>query len=127
VKLRFEIAGLNLAIVRLPADSPLPTWATNSTFISITRTADELSIVCPATRVAPGVPSEKPWACLKILGPIPLTLSGVLAAFIAPLVRREIPIFAISTYDTDYVLVSEQLLNVATAALQDAGHEFVKR
>jgi hypothetical protein len=127
MKLKFEVTGLNLAICRLPPDSPLPVWATAGEFFSITGTAEELSIVCAAPDVAAGVPTEKDWACLKILGPIPLTLSGVLAAFLAPLVESKIPIFAISTYDTDYVLVREQFLSVAIEALQAAGHEFVDR
>ena len=117
-------------IVRLAPDAAIPDWAslsnsTKSDFTSITRTADELSLVCPAENLPPDVQSSHRWICLKLEGPFPFALTGVLLSFIQPLSSGQIPIFAISTYDTDYVLVQEQFLDVALDALHHAGHELL--
>jgi hypothetical protein len=108
--------------VRLPADSPLPLWATDAEFFSVTRTSDELSIVCPAARVPHGVVAETGWSVLKVNGPFALSEVGVLAALSAPLALANVSLFAISTFDTDYLLVSDKQLDAAIAALHSAGH-----
>jgi hypothetical protein len=117
------------AIVRLAPAAPVPAWASlsNSTkgdFTSITRTSDELSIVCPAADVPPDVPSPHRWICLKLEGPFPFSLTGVLLSFIEPLSKNAIPIFAISTFDTDYVLIPEDHAR-ALDILREAGHELL--
>jgi hypothetical protein len=94
-------------------------------FFSITSTADELSIVCVAARVPNDVQREGGWRCFKLIGPFPFGETGILASFIQPLSDRAIPIFAISTFDTDYVLVKEDLAEAALRALQEAGHQLV--
>lgn len=119
-----QLPGL-YAIVRLAADAPVPDWATKGEFTSITRTTDELSIVCPTENLPPDVRSSHRWICLKLKGPFRFSLTGVLESFIAPLSYGRIPIFAISTYDTDYVLVQEQFLDEALDVLLHAGHELV--
>jgi len=111
------------AIVRLAPDAPVPGWATRGDFNSITRTADELSIVCPADDIPPDVSPGPRWICLKLEGPFPFSQTGVLLSFIEPLSENGIPIFAISTYDTDYVLVQEDFLGATLSALQAAGHD----
>jgi uncharacterized protein len=116
-----QLAGL-YAIVRLAPDAVIPDWATKGEFTSITRTADELSIVCPADNLPRDVNSPHRWICLKLEGPFPFSLTGVLLSFIEPLSSNGIPIFAISTYDTDYVLVQEEFAEAALSALNDAGH-----
>jgi uncharacterized protein len=111
------------AIVHLAPEAPIPDWATQGDFTSITRTADELSIVGLAGNLPAGVHSLHHWICLKLEGPFPFSQTGVLLSFIEPLSRNEIPIFAISTYDTDYV--QEQFLDAALDALLHAGHELI--
>lgn len=111
------------AIVRLPADSPFPSWAAKGEFTSITRTADEVSIVCPSAILPTDIDSPHRWICLKLDGPFPFSVTGVLLSFIEPLSNNGIPIFAVSTYDTDYVLIQEQFAGAAIAELQSAGHE----
>jgi hypothetical protein len=109
-----------LAICRLSASARVPSWALelHETLISITRTADELSIVCPEAVVPPEVQVERGWRALKVPGPLPFELTGVLAGLATPLAAAGISIFAISTYDTDYVLVRAGDLERALAALQ---------
>jgi hypothetical protein len=111
------------AIVRLSSDAPIPQWAAEGEFTSITRTADELSIVCPIGNLPPEVNSQHRWVGLKLQGPFPFSMTGVLLSFIEPLSSKSIPIFAISTFDTDYVLVQEEFIGVTLRALDEAGHE----
>lgn len=101
----------------------MPIWADGPGFVSLTRTADELSIVCASDRVPAGVTAEPGWRALKLHGPFPLTQTGVLAAILAPLAAARVPIFALATFDTDYVLVPEARLDDALRALRSAGHE----
>ena len=110
------------AIVRLAADAPLPPWAAQGGFFSVTRTSDELSVVCLADQVPSGVATETGWRALKVKGPFALSEIGVLATLAAPLAEAKVSLFAISTFDTDYLLVSGKQLDVAIAALKDAGH-----
>ena len=113
------------AIVRLAPDMSAPDWATQGEFTSITRTADELSIVCPADNLPRDVNSPHHWICLKLEGPFSFSQTGVLLSFIEPLSSNGIPIFAISTYDTDYVLIQEEFAGMALDSLQKAGHELL--
>jgi uncharacterized protein len=110
------------AIVRFAADAAVPEWATRGEFTSITRTSDELSVVCPMENLPADVHSLHRWICLKLQGPFEFSLTGVLLSFIEPLSSNSIPIFAISTYDTDYVLIQEEWIGPALGALQQAGH-----
>jgi uncharacterized protein len=111
------------AVIRLAPGAPIPTWAAHGDFTSITRTAEELSIVCPAGNIPKDLTAGPRWICLKLEGPFPFSQTGVLLSFIAPLSNNGVPIFAISTYDTDYVLVQEEFAGVAQQALDRAGHE----
>ena len=122
--LKFRRLKSIYAIVRLAPDAAVPGWATCGEFTSITRTSDELSIVCPVENLPLGVSSDR-WICLKLQGPFPLSLTGVLLSFIQPLSSKGIPIFAIATYDTDYVLIREESVGAALAELQSAGHELL--
>jgi hypothetical protein len=124
-KLKFRQLPGPYAIVRFAPDSPVPDWATKGEFTSITRSADELSIVCPADNLPRDVDSPHHWIRLKLEGPFPFELTGVLLSFIEPLSRNDIPIFAISTYDTDYVLIQEDHAGNAMDILREAGHELV--
>jgi len=92
------------------------------------RTQDELSIVCAENLVpqqGEGVLVERDWIALKLEGPFPFAMTGVLASFLRPLAEAEIPVFAISTFDTDYVLVKAESLKTALTALGAAGHQMM--
>jgi uncharacterized protein len=111
------------AIVRLAPDASVPDWATKADFTSITRTSDELSVVCTAGNIPSDVDAGLRWTCFKLEGPFPFSQTGVLLSFIEPLSNNGIPIFTVSTYDTDYVLVPNDHTLQALDLLRDAGHE----
>jgi len=110
------------AVVRLEPDAELPAWAVEGRFTSVTRTDSELSIVCVADAVPPGASAERGWRLLEVAGPLDFSLSGILASLAAPLAEAEVTLFALSTFETDYLLVREQQLARASAALRHAGH-----
>lgn len=112
-----------LAVCRLPADAPLPPWAGTGEFLSLTRTAEELSIICAEAGVPPRVPGVRGWRGLKIEGPFALeTTLGVLAALSAVLAEAGVSLLVVGTYDTDYLLLPGARLTEAVAALRLAGH-----
>jgi hypothetical protein len=113
------------AIVRLDPHTTVPDWSLRGEFISITRTSDELSVVCPADNLPGHLHSSHRWMCLKLEGPFPFSQTGVLLSFIEPLSRNAVPMFAISTYDTDYVLIQEEWAGTALEFLRAAGHELL--
>ena len=116
-----------LAICRLSPAEDVPEWAMIGEFVSITHTSDELSIVCDAEHVPPDVKADRDWRALKVAGPLDLALTGILASLAEPLAQARINIFAVSTLDTEYLLVKEYNLLQACEALQQAGHavEFI--
>jgi hypothetical protein len=122
-ELKFRLLPGPYAIVRLNPDAAVPAWATKGDFTSITRSADELSVVCPTDNLPKDIDPGPRWTCLKLEGPFPFSQTGVLLSFIEPLSRNDIPIFAIATYDTDYVLIQEEFAGVALDTLREAGHE----
>jgi uncharacterized protein len=111
-----------LAICRLSVDESVPEWAMLGEFVSITHTADELSIVCADDHVPGDVKADREWRALKVEGPLDLALTGVLTSLTDPLARSQINIFAISTFDTDYLLVKGYNLLRACDVLRQAGH-----
>lgn len=111
------------AVVRLEPSDAIPTWATDAPIFSVTRTPDELSIVCPASHVPTHVTAARGWRCLRIAGTLDFSLTGILASIADPLANARVSIFAISTYETDYILVSAPTLPAAIAALEAAGHD----
>lgn len=119
---RIEISGARLLVCRLPPGDPIPGWAVAGEWWSLSRTPDELSIICEERLIPPGVAHGGPWRALRVEGPLDQELVGVLAAIAEPLATAQIPIFAISTHDTDWVLVPEHRLEQAAAALEAAGH-----
>lgn len=122
-KLTLTTLDVRLAVCRLDPASRFPLWATAAALFSVTRTADELSIVCPEEFVPGDVKCESGWRVLKLEGPFEFSLVGVLSSVAAPLAEAGVGIFAVSTYDTDYVLVKDAQLELATAALRERGHE----
>lgn len=89
---------------------------------SITRTDDELAVVCQQTQVPPGVRQEGGWRRLRVAGTMDFTQVGVPASLVDPLAQAKISVFALSTFDTDYLLVKEADLEAAMAALRRSGH-----
>jgi hypothetical protein len=120
----FELTLLpeRFAISRLAADAPIPQWATQGLFFSITRTGEELSIVSELSRVPVGVQSQPGWRVFKVHGPFALSEIGVLSALAEPLAEAKVSLFAISSFDTDYLLVAAETLLAAINALGQAGH-----
>src|SRR5687768_15806454 len=110
------------AVCRLDKDAPIPIWATVGTLFSITRTADELSIVCRQSLVPDSTRCEGGWRCLRVAGTMDFSMIGVIASFSRLLAEADIGIFVLSTFDTDYLLVKADNLNKAVAALRASGH-----
>lgn len=110
------------AICGLKPDDPLPNLVTGASFFSITRTPDELSIACRQEAVPEGIQCEPGWRCMRVAGAMPFSLTGVLASLVIPLAEAAISVFAISTFDTDYLLVKESGLERTLSVLRAAGH-----
>jgi hypothetical protein len=111
------------AVCRLNAGDVVPAWASSGEFFSITRTADELSVVCPQNLVPEDVRCERGWRCLRVAGTMEFSMVGVVASLVTPLAESGISVFVISTFDTDYLLVKESDLQGAVAKFRAAGHE----
>lgn len=112
----------SLAVCRLPADSEDPAWLPVGALTSVTRAVEEMSVVCEASAVPDGVQAERGWRAIAVRGPLDFGLTGILLALAQPLAEAGIPIFSLSTHDTDYVLVKEGALERAVAVLTAAGH-----
>ena len=107
---------------RLGGSESIPPWATEGRFFCVVRATDELSIVVSEDLVPENVRCELGWIALKLEGPFPFSMTGVLASFLNPLAEAQVSIFAVSTFDTDYVLIKREQLDEARAALAATGH-----
>ena len=116
---KYSIVGLS------PRDG-VPSWATQGHFFSVTRTNDELSVIVEETLVPPGVQSQSGWRVIKVHGPFMLSEVGVFAALAGPLAASRISLLAVSTFDTDYLLVASESLAAAISTLERAGHTFTR-
>jgi hypothetical protein len=110
------------AICRLEPEADIPPWALAGDFFSLTRTKEELSLLCPQEVVPEGLQCEKDWRCLKVEGPLDFSLTGILASLTAPLAQAGISILAVSTFDTDYLMVKAGIVEMAIGELKKAGH-----
>lgn len=119
--MNLNVYGEHYAICRLSPDGVFPTWAKGK-FVSITHTEDELSIVCEQEPVPKNIKCERDWRVLQVEGPMDLSMVGVLASLTKPLAEAGINLFAVSTFDTDYLLVKAQRLEAAKGVLENAGH-----
>ncbi|MBN1147864.1 MAG: ACT domain-containing protein [Anaerolineales bacterium] len=115
-----------LAVCRLAADAPFPEWARPGDLLALVRTREELSVVCNERYVPPEIKAERGWRALQAGGPLDFSLVGVLASIAGPLAEAGVSIFALSTYETDYVLVKESFLERALEALDRAGFLVIK-
>ena len=123
IALELDVLPGAYAICRWPAGEALPEWVNQSGFVSVTRTPTELSAVCAAEAVPAGTVCEGPWRIFAVRGPLDFGLTGVMASMASPLAAAGISLFAVSTYDTDYVLVRAADLDRAVEALRSARHQ----
>ena len=121
-RLTLQLVAGDFTVSRLAPTEPVPAWAGSPVFSSVTRTADELSIICPTADVPAGPRGESGWSLLKIAGPFDFGVVGVLAAVTEPLARAGISLLAVGTFDTDYVLIKSDRLAAAVPELKAAGH-----
>lgn len=115
--MRLQLLPSTFAVCRLAPGDPTPSWATGA-FVSISRTKEELSVVCDAESVPADVKAERDWRCFAVQGPIPFDVVGVAARITTALAEARISVFFVSTYDTDYVLVRSASVEAATTALR---------
>ncbi|MCP3928896.1 MAG: ACT domain-containing protein [Bacteroidetes bacterium] len=116
-ELSLSIMPNKIAVCRMENDAQIPFWATDGSFFSISKTDDEISIVCSENNVPDNVESEKGWRSFKVEGPLDFSLTGILASLANPLAEAKISIFAISTFDTDYILMKDENLDEAVKVL----------
>ncbi len=112
------------AVSRMEPDAAVPDWAATARWFSISRTADELSVVCPVESVPAGVTAVSPWAMFRVAGALDFDEIGVLAGLSRALADADISVFVVSTFDTDYVLVRESDAANARTCLKLAGHKW---
>ena len=119
---RLDVLPGTFAVCRLAPAAAVPAWAERGSLLAVTRTPDELSIVCEASRVPADVRAEGPWRAIRVAGTLDFALAGVLRDVLEPLAEAGISVFAISTFDTDYVLVRADRFGESAMALRGAGY-----
>ncbi|MGI6553272.1 MAG: ACT domain-containing protein [Bacillota bacterium] len=124
-KLRLKIFEEVLGVCRLNKNAPVPDWAQGG-FVSYTRSENELSIVCAQKYIPAQVQCERDWRYFRVEGSLGFSLVGILSGLAGVLAGHEIPLLAISTYDTDYILVKEHDLEKAVEILAREGHEVIR-
>lgn len=124
-KLKLKLLKDMYGVCRLNNNSKIPEWGAKGEFSSITRTEDELSIVCLQNNIPEGIQCEKSWKVFKIEGPLDFSLIGILSAISSLMAEKGISIFAISTYDTDYILIKDKDLNKAIEVLSNDKYEII--
>jgi hypothetical protein len=123
--MKLSILSDSFAVCRLTPDSDVPGWVwENKILLSVTYTVDELSIVCQSSLVPSHIRAEMGWVAIKVEGPLDFSLTGVLAALSGPLATGGVSIFALSTFDTDYILVKERDILQAKMILERNEHIF---
>ena len=125
MNLTLEILSDTFAICRLNANAPIPSWAQGE-FVTITRTLDELSIVCRHRDVPDDIQCEAEWRCLRVAGKLEFTQIGIIASLTQVLSEANISVFVISTFDTDYLLVRKADLDRTIEALEEKGYSRIK-
>jgi hypothetical protein len=122
--LALSLLSDTFAICRLEPEADIPSWALAGDFFSVTRTKEELSLVCPQEIVPEGTRCEKGFRCIKVGGPLDFSLTGILSSLTIPLAQAGISVLALSTFDTDYLLVKEAQVDRAVQKLSQAGYRF---
>lgn len=121
-KVRLKRLPAEYAVCRLDPASPIPDWADGDGFVSISRSDDELSVVCRAERVPGGVRQDGGWACYKFAGPFSFDDTGIVSSVVGPLSDATIGIFVVSTFDGDHMLIKQADIARAEPLLTDSGH-----
>jgi len=121
-RLNYRLHDGRYAVCRFAPGDPVPDWLPRDGWWSVTRTSDELSVVCEESIVPEGVKHQGGWRRIELAGPFDFTLTGILASILSPLAEARVPIFALSTFDTDWVLIPGEHLEKAKQALIGAGH-----
>lgn len=124
-KVRLQRLPGAYAVSRLDAVSPIPSWADGEGFVSISRSDDELSIVCRAERVPENTKHVGGWGCYRLVGPFAFDETGIVSAVIGPLSAAGIGIFVVSTFDGDHLLISEADAARAEPLFAAAGHTLI--
>jgi hypothetical protein len=122
--MKLFLLDCRFAFCKFPPGDPVPAWVVGGPLVSITRTTEELSIVCLQDAVPQIVSCVRGWRCLQVKGPLAFSFVGVLASLISPMAEAGISVFALSTFDTDYLLLKEESLEHAIAVLGQCGHSF---
>lgn len=123
--LKLKLLDENFSIHRFNESKKVPSEVFRSNFFNISKTDEELSIVCPSSLELDSEHCNNDWKCIKVIGPLDFNLTGVLAKLSRVLAEAQISIFALSTYDTDYILVQSVKATETTAALEAAGYKFI--
>ena len=121
MKLELHRLPGTFAVHRLPSGAPLPAGLTDEPFYALLRSRDELSVCCRAGFELASERVESGWACLMVAGPLDFSLTGVVSGLTAPLAAAAIPVFVISSFDTDYLLLKEEVLSRAREVLAAHG------
>jgi uncharacterized protein len=124
--MKLTLSPYIFAVCRLEANSEIPSWSIRGSFFSLSKSEDELSLVCEQVHVPSSIKSERDWRLFKVEGPLDFSLTGVLASIADPLARAKVSIFAISTFDTDYILIRDSALETAIEKLKSAGFSIVR-
>jgi hypothetical protein len=123
--LALSLLSATFAICRLGPEADIPSWALDGEFFSVTRTQEELSLVCLQEKVPENIRCEKDFRCFKVGGPLDFSLTGILSSLTVPLAQAGVSVLALSTFDTDYLLVKEAQVDRAVQKLSQAGYRFV--
>ena len=118
----FSLLPAALAVCRLDRAAAVPAWAAGGPFVSVTRTADELSVICPEEAVPAGIVASAGWRCLKLEGPFEFSVTGLVASFARLLADAGVSLMVVCTYDTDYLLVRDSDLDRAIGCLEKGGY-----
>tara|TARA_Y100000588_G_scaffold355121_1_gene410036 strand:- start:71 stop:469 length:399 start_codon:yes stop_codon:yes gene_type:complete len=124
VNLVLSVLSETFAIHKFSPDASIPEKILKSNYYSVSKTENELSLVCSEVIEVQSLQSSKGWKCIKVKGPLDFNMTGFLAGISDILAQGNISIFAISTFDTDYILVRSQDLYPAITKLRQAGYEF---
>ncbi|MBU3174926.1 ACT domain-containing protein [Clostridium estertheticum] len=125
--LTMKLLSEKFGVCRVNKNELIPDWVKNSSFYSITKTADELSIVCSQDSIPSNIKCEKDWRILKVEGPLDFSLIGIISSISTVLALKRISIFAVSTYDTDYILVKNKDIDNAVLALSNERYEVINQ
>lgn len=127
--MNLKILDDTFSVVKFLPTATIPTQITRASFYSVMRTNEELSVVCPTSLIGDNddfIDAEHHWKCLKVVGELDFNLTGILASLANPLAESKISIFALSTYNTDYLLIKNDMIDKAKDILEKAGHTFLK-